>query len=68
MKYYPYICPHKNVSQGIIYRINHQSFNIKNMYLKTKKNAFVAMFAWTFLSVPAFAQTFNTLGTGAANN
>ncbi|MBR1833956.1 MAG: hypothetical protein IJ785_00370 [Bacteroidales bacterium] len=35
--------------------------------MKTKKNAFVAMFALTFLSVPAFAQTFNTLGIGIAS-
>ena len=40
----------------------------KTMYSKTKKNAFVAMFALTFLSVPAFAQTFNTLGIGIADN
>ncbi len=37
------------------------------MYSKTKKNAFVAMFALTFLSVPTFAQTFNTLGIGIAS-
>ncbi len=37
------------------------------MYSKTKKNAFVAMFVLTFLSVPTFAQTFNTLGIGIAS-
>ena len=37
------------------------------MYSKTKKNAFVAMFALTFLSVPTFAQIFNTLGIGIAS-
>ena len=37
------------------------------MYSKTIKNAFVAMFALTFLSVPTFAQIFNTLGIGIAS-
>ena len=37
------------------------------MYSKTIKNAFVAMFALTFLSVPTFAKIFNTLGIGIAS-
>ncbi len=59
LEYYPYLWQ-QETSLGILF-IKLIINNTKTMYSKTKKNAFVAMFALTFLTVPTFAQTFNTL-------
>ena len=67
LEYYPYLWQQETSLGTLFIKLIVNQLTPKTMYSKTKKNAFLAMFALTFLSVPTFAQTFNTLGIGIAS-